>query len=271
MNGSNDRVLSIAHLTLADCTPPEQVSAAAEAGFRWISLNRGGGARPSLVEDAALLKETQHRLADTGLRVNDLEGISLTRDLDIKGLAPVFEVTASLGAKGFTVTGRDDDHSFLTEAFAEVCRIAAPYGVEPNFEFFRFSSVRNLAETLAIVRGAKQPNGRVLIDTLHIGRSHVSIDEVKAVEPALIRYIQFCDCVLEEEPADTEGLRDEAIFNRLLPGDGTLPLVDILHALPANVGVSIEAPNRAEMTLPPAQRAKRAYDAAMRVLQAAAG
>ncbi len=270
MNGTNERVLSIAHLTLADCTPPEQVSAAAEAGFRWISLNRGGGSRPSLVEDKALQQETLQRLADTGLRVNDLEGISLTRETDFGELDALFDLSALLGASGFTVIGRDDDQAFLIDGFARICQKAEPYGVQPNLEFFRFSSVKDLAQALAVVRGANQPNGGVLIDTLHIGRSHVSIDEVKAVEPELVHYIQFCDCVVEQEPSDVDGLRDEAINDRLLPGDGTLPLVDILHALPANAGVSIEAPNRAEMKLPPAQRAKRAYDAAMRVLQAAA-
>jgi hypothetical protein len=46
-----------------------------------------------------------------------------------------------------------------------------------------------------------------------------------------------------------------------LPGEGVLPLEELVAALPADVPLAIEAPCRATAELPALERARRAYRA----------
>jgi len=82
------------------------------------------------------------------------------------------------------------------------------------------------------------------------------------VDPALFRYAQICDAGPDMPgPGDTPALIREARTGRLLPGEGVLPLAELIAALPATVPLAIEAPNRATADLPAVERAKRAYRA----------
>lgn len=62
-------------------------------------------------------------------------------------------------------------------------------------------------------------------------------------------------------PTDAPALIREARAGRLLPGEGVLPLRELVAALPAGVPLAIEAPCRAGADLPAVERAKRAYQA----------
>ncbi|HEX5776856.1 MAG TPA: hypothetical protein VFX95_09280, partial [Caulobacteraceae bacterium] len=78
----------------------------------------------------------------------------------------------------------------------------------------------------------------------------------------LLRYAQICDAGPDmPAPRDTPALIREARTGRLLPGEGVLPLKDLVAALPANVPLAIEAPCRATTDLPALERARRAFRA----------
>ncbi|HWO05672.1 MAG TPA: hypothetical protein VNQ54_12810, partial [Methylomirabilota bacterium] len=82
------------------------------------------------------------------------------------------------------------------------------------------------------------------------------------VDPALLRYAQICDASADvPAPTDTRALIREARTGRLLPGEGALPLAELVAALPAGVPLAIEAPCRATAELPAVERARRAYRA----------
>ncbi len=85
---------------------------------------------------------------------------------------------------------------------------------------------------------------------------------MKQVDPALFRYAQICDAAPDMPgPTDTPALIREARTGRLLPGEGVLPLAELVAALPAGVPLAIEAPCRATADLPALERAKRAFRA----------
>src|SRR5688572_8945790 len=94
------RFLSLAYLTVSGTPPPEQVAAAAEAGFQGVGL-RITGIRPgdpisSIVRDREVLRETERRLADTGVRVLDVEVIRITPQWRVADEAPALEWAARL-------------------------------------------------------------------------------------------------------------------------------------------------------------------------------
>ena len=66
---------------------------------------------------------------------------------------------------------------------------------------------------------------------------------------------------------DTPALIREARTGRLLPGEGVLPLGELVAALPEGAPVAIEAPCRATADLPALERAKRAYRALAALVQ----
>jgi sugar phosphate isomerase/epimerase len=85
---------------------------------------------------------------------------------------------------------------------------------------------------------------------------------VASVDRALLRYAQICDAGPDmPAPTDTPSLIREARTGRLLPGEGVLPLAELVAALPPDVPLAIEAPCRATAELPALERAKRAYQA----------
>jgi hypothetical protein len=65
--------------------------------------------------------------------------------------------------------------------------------------------------------------------------------------------VQLCDVPAKAVIAD---YLDEAMYERLPPGDGHLPLAELLSAIPANRIVGLEVPQRslAEIGVPPEKR-----------------
>ena len=101
-----------------------------------------------------------------------------------------------------------------------------------------------------------------MIDALHFSRSGGIPADIKQVDPALLHYAQICDASADMPgPSDTPKLIGEARTGRLLPGEGVLPLAELVAALPAATPVAIEAPCRATADLPAVERARRAYRA----------
>ena len=93
--------------------------------------------------------------------------------------------------------------------------------------------------------------------------------DVATVEPSLLRYAQICDASADRPgPADTARLVAEARTGRLLPGEGVLPLRELVRALPDALPLAIEAPVRATAHLPALERAQRAYRALTDLLEA---
>jgi sugar phosphate isomerase/epimerase len=261
------RPLSLAHLTVLDTTPPELVSVAAAAGFRTIGIRLT--ATPSVgvppydcLHDGSMLRETLARLADTGVSVLDTEFLRFEPDRP-EGIPEGFlEVSAWLGARNVLVMSAEPEESRTLDRFGDLCDRAAPYGLQVNLEFAIYTGVRTLAHAADMIARSERANASVLIDALHFSRSGGLPGHVFAVDPSLFRYAQICDAGPDiPRPTDAPALIREARTGRLLPGEGVLPLKELVHALPAHLPLAIEAPCRATADLPALERARRAYRA----------
>ena len=67
-------------------------------------------------------------------------------------------------------------------------------------------------------------------------------------------------------PTEPPDLIREARTGRLLPGEGVLPLADLVRALPASATLAVEAPVLATAGLPLLERAQRAHRAMRQLL-----
>jgi len=263
--------LSLSPLTILDAAPPDQVTAAASAGFDAVGIRVAPAADERIwpmLGDTPVLRETQARLDDTGIDVLDVELIMLRPTLDTAGVLAVLDAGHALGARFVLTLGYDTDESRLTDHFAWVCAAAAERGLRPGLEFMKYSPVQTLSAALRIVRAAGHPAGCVLVDALHLQRSGGSVADLAGVAPDLLPYGQLCDGPLDPVWPPDEQARLESRTDRLLPGDGEFPLTELIAALPAGGALSVEAPVAALAGLPPVERAHRARAAAKRVLSA---
>jgi sugar phosphate isomerase/epimerase len=265
--------ISLAHLTVLDTTPPELVTVAAGAGFRTIGIRLTAtpsvGVPPyDILSDGPVLRETLLRLADTGVSVLDTEFLRFEPDRPVGVPEGFLEVSARLGAKNVLVMSAEPDEARTIDRFCELCDRAAQYDLHVCLEFAIYTGVRTLAHAADVVARSKQSNASVLIDALHFSRSGGVPAHVKQVDPALLRYAQICDAGPDMPgPTETPALVREARTGRLLPGEGVLPLAELVGALPPTVPLAIEAPCRATAELPAAERAKRAYRALTALLE----
>lgn len=268
------RIVSLAALTVLELTPPERIACAAAAGYSHVGLRllpaTSSEPQYDLVGDTPLLREVAARLAGTGVQVLDVEIFRLKPETAVADFEAAIATAARLGAKELLVAGNDPVEARLVERFAAFCDLAARYGLGASLEFMPWTDARDLAQAACIVDAAGRANGGVLVDPFHFSRSQSRIEQLAAVPPQRLRFMQFCD-VPAALPPTMDAILAEARAERLFPGEGGLDLVGLLRAMPAEIPLSIEAPtHRLARTVGAVERARRALAATRRVLDQAA-
>jgi sugar phosphate isomerase/epimerase len=247
-----DHDYSLAHLTALNLSPPALVDAAAAAGYRYVGLrlNRVAPSDPyyPLVSDRALMKETQARLADTGVEVLDIELARFAPEDEPEDFLPMLEAGATLGARHVIGQLPDPVASRKVERFARLCDLARPFGLTIELEFPSWTETGDLTSAVQVVRAAERPNAGILIDTLHFARSNSSVEELARLPREWFRYAHVCDAP-REIPATREGLIRTARLERLFPGEGGIDVQGILAALPAGIPYALEIPRVTLSTL----------------------
>jgi sugar phosphate isomerase/epimerase len=261
------RSLALAWLTVADAPPLEHIDAAAAAGFDAVGLRLiapSGALKHPVVGNAPLVRQLRARLADTGMRVLDIETLWIRPDFRVADVAATLEIAALLGAGHLLTMGGDPDPARLADSFAALCESAAAHGIAVGMELAAYTTVRNLAEAEALVRSAGRGNAALVIDALHLARSGGLPSDVARLAPSLIAYGQLCDA-RGPRPA-VEDLRTEALERRYLPGHGELPLRELVAVLPAAAALAVEAPGPELTGLSYLERARHAAQATRRLL-----
>lgn len=264
---------SLAHLTVLGCAPPEMTYLASRAGYDFVSLRFiplwTPGEPAYLPEDKFMIRKTKAALAETGVKMLDLELARILADNDPKSYVPAMDVAAELGARhviSSAWTTDRTDRNFLVERFSEICDLAKPFGLTVDLEFPSFSRLTNLQEAADIVRAANRPNGGILIDTLYIHFSRVQLDELDDLPRKWFHLAHICDAP-KEIPTTREGLVHVARDARLYLGEGYIDVASILDRMP-QIPYSIELPNVAQVReLGYEEHARRCLQKAKQYLQ----
>jgi sugar phosphate isomerase/epimerase len=260
--------LSLAHLTALDVAPPALFELAAQAGYQRVGI-RILPAVPGAIAyplNRVSVIAWRRGLADAGVGVHDVELLPLTPSVRIEDYVGTLTLAAELGARRLDVTGDDADVDRLAGHFAALCEQAAPLGLGIDLEFMRFRLVGTLTQALDVVARAAQPNGRVLVDLLHLCRSGGTAEMLRRAPADHLGSVQLCDAPLQG-PNDA-GLAAEAREGRLFPGEGGLPLQALMDALPRDIAVGVEVPTgTTHPGLTAAARAARACTASRALLQ----
>jgi sugar phosphate isomerase/epimerase len=240
------RIYSLAYLTSAPMAPPDALVLAQKLGYQAIGVRIApaapGGDFSPLTESSALLRATVARIKDTGVPIFDVEIARLGKDFRVEDFHAFLETAGKLGARAILVAGDDPDEARLTGSYASFCDAAAAFNLTADLEFMPWTAVRDANSALRIVTNADRPNGRILVDSLHAGRSTTTLADIAAIPRDRLSYAQLCDAP-GEIPTTNEGLIHTARCARLLPGDGGIDLVGITRQLPDTLPLSLEIPN----------------------------
>lgn len=255
------RAFCLAALTVLELDPPRQIACAADAGYDLVGL-RLVPATPDevqrpMVGDTALVRETLHCLADTGIGTLDIEIFRLKPDTDVGAYRPALETGARLGAREVLVAGNDPDEQRLVDRFAALCDLCGEFGMSANLEAMPWTDVPTFAKSAAIVAAAARDNAAILIDAIHFDRGGSDASEIAGVPAGRLHYLQLCDAPAKR-PSDTATLLHQARAERMMPGDGELDLRGILRAAPKDAPISLEVPMQAlAQSVPAVERARR--------------
>ena len=254
---------------------------AERAGFRRITVRpyAFGQALQAGCNEGTL----QRRLGDAGIEVTMIDahitalpGTPSRDDLDedLRASLPAdvidppdeemcFRAATTLGASMVNVThylGRSLPVDELAEAVAGVCQRAAPLGLRICLEFFPNSGLPDLAFAQSVVEACGEPNAGVLLDVFHLDRSGGTAQDVSGLPHGAIDGIQLSD--RRKPPLGTPHI---PFGGRLLPGEGELPLRELVEAALENsptATLDIEVLNEELRNLPPAEAAAQLAAAA---------
>jgi 4-hydroxyphenylpyruvate dioxygenase len=188
--------------------------------------------------------------------VSELECYQVAEALEI----PSINVAHYLGAP----VGRDE----LVDAFGALCDRAAGRGVGVLLEFMPDGAIPDLPAALDIVRTAAPLTSAVMLDTWHFFRTGGHPDDLERCRPGEIGGVQVSDAGAAIAAGSSPGL-----YARELPGEGVIPLAEILAgvlARHADPFVGIEVFNRQLAGRPAAEVALKAAAAMSGITRGAA-
>jgi sugar phosphate isomerase/epimerase len=226
--------------TFRHASLPDLAAAAAAAGFEAVTLTpdlfvRSGG-------DAADLRA---RVADAGVRVTFVDGLCTAlpgtppavvgdgtfRRPDEATLDDCIHIAHATGAGAVNLVhigGTATPVSELAEAFARACARAAEDDLRLAIEFLPGTGIPDLATAVAVVQEAGAFNGSVLFDSWHFARGGGTLADLVPDAVAVIGALQLSDRSPEQD-----GEAYVPRKGRKLPGDGALPLAEVIARVTA--------------------------------------
>ncbi|WP_439869752.1 sugar phosphate isomerase/epimerase family protein [Pseudomonas syringae] len=214
----------------------DRMEAAGQAGFKGIGLVHNGM--------MATMDEIGYPAMKTILKQNGIEHIELEflvdwyhsgerRRQSDKVRRELLEAAEALGVRSIKIgpgIGEDlTDIDLMVKEFTLLCQEAAAVGSNIVLEIMPFSNVRTIDTALAIVEGADQPNGGLLLDIWHLQRGGIDFSEIARIPARFIKSVELNDA----HKYPIEPLWMDTIHKRVLPGDGIFDIPAFINAVQA--------------------------------------
>jgi sugar phosphate isomerase/epimerase len=249
MNGNGNRV-GIDALSVFGLPPVEFVRLAGELGCPHVSIGLASiGENLSnspqwTLRDASLRRETAKALGDCGVKIALGEGLIILPGMPAADYAADLDAMAEIGAVRISTLSIDPDRARSLDQIAELAIMAEARGIATVIEFVPIFTISTLDEAVAAVRHVGADKAKILVDTMHVGRSGATAQDLAALEEGMVGNIQLCDVPMR---SNFETYSEEAMFERMVPGEGELPLLDYLQVLPRDVPIGLELPLRSRL------------------------
>lgn len=214
----------------------ERAAAASKAGYTGMGL-----VHADLMANAAKMGFSGIKtvLADHGIKHVEVEFLAdwfvdpadPRRKVSDQARRELFEAAAELGARNFKISPAlfeeaPPDIPLLKEEFVRLCEEGREVGTDIVMEMMPFTNVRTIDTAMAIIAGADQSNGGLLLDIWHLERGGMNCNEIAKIPARFLKAIE-----LDDANKDVVGtLFEDTRFSRRLCGEGSFDLTGFIKA-----------------------------------------
>jgi 2-keto-myo-inositol isomerase len=253
--------------TIRPASLAEKIAIASQAGYS--AIEPWSDELTAFESAGGTLAEIRKRLADAGLKVPSVIALSNWMQSEGQQKRAAFsearrrmEQAAALGASKIVASpGPDCAHVDIGRAadrYRDLLQLGEETGVIPCMEFLGFQrNVYQLEQAVAIARQTGHSAASIVLDPFHLYRGGSGFGGVR-----FLREVKIAICHFNDAPANPPQF-DQRDADRVYPGDGILPLAQMLRDL-SSIGydgyLSIELFNPRYWQADLAEVAKTAYE-----------
>jgi len=248
----------------------EIIPIASNAGFHFVEPRQHQAEECIVSGTEAEVKHLLHLNGMSWLPLNALEGLfELDADELERRAKKLFSLANALGIPNIVVvpgvkTTKDVSLKVAKTSLSWLKSLAEDFGVDVVYEYIGFNT-HYLSDFNKAIQLCQAADCKLVLDTFHLAISETPLPLIEALPADLIALVHLSDAlVLESDPSQAS---DE---DRVLPGEGHLPLKGILRAIKSteyNGPVSIEVFHPKYTTRKLRDVAEEAYRRAKSTLQ----
>jgi len=266
-------LLGINSSTIRPADLETKIAVTAKAGYDAIELWNSD--LSAYEKDGKSLEDLGKRVKDSGLAVANVIGLwdcmppnDADKPKTFERLKANLRQAQKVGARHIAAVPTPDrpdmDVLWVAKRYAELADLGKEFGVAVAVEFVGFMrGIHTLGQAAAVVAEAGRPEGSIVADTFHVYRGAGNFGAAKFLGGSIYALWHVNDVPNQPEPFK---LQDS---DRVYPGDGILPLAQLLKDLWANGfrgPLSLEMFNRAEWKKDPAEVAKTGIEKMRKVI-----
>ena len=231
-----DKKFSLCARSVPDISLEEVITVAMDTGYHAV-----GFAFDNIQElDKTLALDLRERINNSPLFGLDIDVIRIKPGPLNTEVFHFLDLAAIIGIQHVLVVSHDPDFDQTVVKLTELCDHAIDLGLGIVFEFLMLTEYRTLDDAFAVVNAVNRSNAKILIDTLHLVRAGHNPEYISNFDESLFPYIQLCDGKAKINHNDYEEVVFDSRENRFSPGDGELPIHEILRFINTDIPISIE-------------------------------
>ncbi|WP_285054482.1 sugar phosphate isomerase/epimerase family protein [Pedobacter ginsengisoli] len=224
--------------TIRPASLKDKVKIAAKAGYD--AIEPWDGELQEFEAKGGNLKDLGKEIKDLGLFVPSVIGLwnalPPTRELfdaSLKDTRNRMRMASEIGAQHIqtipNTAGDNYNQKWVAARYRDIIEIGLKeYNIQPALVFVKYQPVKTMGQAMGIAMDANHPKAMIIPDTYHMYISEGGFEGLKMIDGKSIAIFQFGD--VPSSPSAIEDLGDQ---HRVYPGDGILPLPQILKDLKA--------------------------------------
>lgn len=236
-NGVSPWPVCLDTATIRPASLEEKVKIASEAGYD--AIEPWDGELEEYEKEGGNLEELGKEIRDLGMFVPSVIGLwnalpptETQWKESLEDTRRRMRMAADIGSRHIqtipNTVGENYDQKWVADRYRDIIEIGInEYGINPAIVFVKFFPLKRMGQAAAVALDANHPEAKIIPDTFHMYISEGGFEGLKLLSGDAIAIFQFADA--PGEPSAGE-LGDE---HRVYPGDGILPLPNVLKDLKA--------------------------------------
>ncbi len=234
-NGQSPWPICLDTATIRPASLEDKVSIAAEAGYD--AIEPWDRELAQYEDDGGNLEKLGEKIKDLGLFVPSVIGmwnaIPPAEDAFAASLSDTrnrMRMAKAIGSEYIqtipNTVGNGYDIKQVAKRYRQIIEIGkSEFGLKASLVFVKFFPLKTMGQAMQIALDADHPEASIIPDTFHMYISEGGFNGLKQMRGSAISIFQFADAPATPEPDE---LTDQ---QRVFPGDGILPLPEILRDL----------------------------------------